>query len=67
MQTMLLASADCVSAAAQPVSANYAGRRAHLTPHSNEALRAIYEVTRQKGNGNRATLEVARRLVRCWP
>lgn len=37
---------------------------AHLAPRYNETLRAIYEVSRQKGNANRATLEVARRLVR---
>src|SRR3954471_8110418 len=37
---------------------------AHLAPRYNETLRAIYEVARQKGNANRATLEVARRLVR---
>ena len=37
---------------------------AHLAPRHNEALRATYEAARQKGNSNRATLEVARRLVR---
>jgi transposase len=37
---------------------------AHLAPRCNDKLRAIYDVARQKGNGNRATLEVARRLVR---
>jgi transposase len=37
---------------------------AHLAPRYNEALLAIYEVARQKGSANRATLEVARRLVR---
>jgi len=37
---------------------------AHLAPRYNQALRAIYEVARQKGSANRATPEVARRLVR---
>jgi len=37
---------------------------AHLAPRYNEVLRAIYEMAREKGNANRATLEVARRLVR---
>jgi transposase len=37
---------------------------AHLAPRFNETLHTIYEAARQKGNHNRATLEVARRLVR---
>ena len=37
---------------------------AHLAPQFNETLRAIYEAAHQKGNRHRATLEVARRLVR---
>jgi len=37
---------------------------AHLAPRYNQALRTIYDAARQKGNSNRATLEVARRLVR---
>ena len=37
---------------------------AHLAVHFNEKLRAIYETECQRGPKNRATLEVARRLVR---
>jgi transposase len=37
---------------------------AHLAPRYSQALRAIYDAARQKGNSNRATLEIARRLVR---
>jgi transposase len=37
---------------------------AHLAPRYNETLRTLYEAARQKGNHTRATLEVARRLVR---
>ncbi len=37
---------------------------AHLAPRYSQPLHAIYDAARQKGNPNRATLEVARRLVR---
>lgn len=37
---------------------------AHLAPHFNETLRTIYEAACRKGSRQRATLEVARRLVR---
>jgi transposase len=37
---------------------------AHLAPRFNQTLRAVYEAELAKGHNNRATLEVARRLVR---
>lgn len=37
---------------------------AHLAPHFNPTLRAVHEAELAKGHHHRATLEVARRLVR---
>ena len=37
---------------------------AHLAPSFNETLRAVYQAELTKGHKHRATLEVARRLVR---